>query len=68
LDRLAFKKRVKEVQEALKMASSTGGDQAIKMAQNVMAGSEKLSFDGPERADDSVLPLSAMGSIKSYDI
>jgi len=68
LDRLAFKKRVKEVQEALRMAASTGSDQALRMAQNAMAESERLSFDVPERADDSILPLSAMGSIKTYDI
>jgi SWI/SNF related-matrix-associated actin-dependent regulator of chromatin subfamily C len=68
LDRLAFKKRVKDVQEGLRMAASTGGEQGIRMAQNVMAGSEKLTFDGPERVTDSVLPLSVEGSIKTYDI
>ncbi|TVY21698.1 SWI/SNF and RSC complexes subunit ssr2 [Lachnellula arida] len=68
LDRLAFKKRVKDVQEGLKAASTIGGDEAIRLAQNVMTGSEKLAFNGVTPAADSVQPLSANGQIKSYDI
>jgi len=69
LDRLAFKKRVKDVQEGLKTAAATGGEQGIKMAQSVMAGSEKLTFQGATPAAGSVQPLSAEGGqIKSYDI
>ncbi|CZT43618.1 related to nucleosome remodeling complex subunit RSC8 [Rhynchosporium secalis] len=70
LDRLTFKKRVKEAQEGLKLAASTGGDQGLKMAQDVMMGGagEKLSFQSPAPGAGSVQPLSAEGQIKSYDI
>jgi len=68
LDRLAFKKRVKDVQEGLKMAATTGGDQGIKMAQDVMGGGDKLAFQASAPAPGSVQPLSAEGQIKSFDI
>ncbi|KAE8444487.1 hypothetical protein EG329_000471 [Mollisiaceae sp. DMI_Dod_QoI] len=68
LDRLAFKKRVKDVQEGLKMAAATGGDQGIKMAQDVMGGGDKLAFQAAAPAPGSVQPLSAEGQIKSFDI
>jgi SWI/SNF related-matrix-associated actin-dependent regulator of chromatin subfamily C len=68
LDRLTFKKRVKDVQEGLKMAAITGGEQGIKMAQDVMAGGDKLAFQASALAPGSVQPLSAEGQIKSFDI
>ncbi|PQE29105.1 SWIRM domain-containing protein [Rutstroemia sp. NJR-2017a BBW] len=68
LDRLSFKKRVKDVQEGLKTAAATGGDAGIKMAQEVMQGGEKMTFNGVAPAANSVQPLSAEGQIKSYDI
>lgn len=68
LDRLAFKKRVKDVQEGLKMASAMGGEQGIIKAQDIMADSHKLTFNGNAPGIDSVQPLSAEGAIKSYDI
>ena len=69
LDRLSFKKRVKDVQEGLKTAAITGGDQGIKMAQEVMTGSEIMTFGGAGPADGSVAPLSAGdGQIKSYNL
>ncbi|KAJ8061817.1 hypothetical protein OCU04_009610 [Sclerotinia nivalis] len=68
LDRLSFKKRVRDVQEGLKTAAATGGEQGIKMAQDVMQGGEKMSFNGVAAAPGSVQPLSAEGQIKSYDI
>jgi SWI/SNF related-matrix-associated actin-dependent regulator of chromatin subfamily C len=68
LDRLAFKKRVKDVQEGLRMAAATGGDQGVKMAQNVMEGGERLSFQHTAPPASSVQPLSVEGQIKSYDI
>jgi SWI/SNF related-matrix-associated actin-dependent regulator of chromatin subfamily C len=68
LDRLAFKKRVKDVQEGLKTAATTGGEEGIRLAQNVMAGSEKLAFNGVTPAADGIHPLSANGQIKSYDV
>lgn len=68
LDRLSFKKRVKDVQEGLRTAAATGGDQGIKMAQSVMAGGENLTFQGATQALGSVQPPSADGQIKSYEI
>ncbi|TAQ91006.1 hypothetical protein B7494_g591 [Chlorociboria aeruginascens] len=68
LDRVSFKKRVKDVQEGLRTAAVTGGEQGIKMAQDVMAGGERLTFQGAAPAAGNVQPLSAEGQIKSYDI
>lgn len=68
LDRLSFKKRVHDVQEGLRTAANTGGDQGLKMAQEVMSGGEKFTFQQPAPAAGSVQPLSADGQIKSYDI
>lgn len=70
LDRLAFKKRVKDVQEGLRMAAVTGGEQGVTMAQSVMEGGERLGFStGPPSNATNMMPLSAEGAqIKSYDI
>lgn len=70
LDRLAFKRRVKDVQEGLKMAAAaaTDGDQSIKKALDVMRGSENLTFDEKLPSIDAVQPLSSEGPIKTYDI
>lgn len=66
LDRLAFKKRVKDVQDGLRMAA---GEQGSKTSAAPGMG-EKLSFQSvtPVSANN-VQPLSASGqAIKSYDI
>ncbi|KAF4636381.1 hypothetical protein G7Y89_g1691 [Cudoniella acicularis] len=68
LDRLAFKKRVADVQAGLKTAAATSGEAGIKMAQEVMANSEKLTFHNGVTPAENVQPLSASGQIKSYDI
>lgn len=73
LDRVAFKKRVKDVQEGLRMAAATGGDQGIRMAQSVMMTQpqhENLSFGPPMlQPAGGVMSLSAEGhAIKSYDV
>lgn len=71
LDRLSFKKRVREVQERLRTAAATGGEQGVRLAQDAMSGGQTLMFAGaahhPEGAGN-VVPLSAEGPIKSYDI
>lgn len=68
LDRLSFKKRVQEVQSGLRIAAATGGEQGAKMAQEVISGGEKFTFQAAAPAVGSVQPLSAEGQIKSYDI
>lgn len=68
LDRLAFKKRVKDVQDGLRMAATEGGDQGMKMVQNGISGGERLTFQGQVAPAGSIQPLSAEGQIKSYDI
>ncbi|CAL3965434.1 hypothetical protein PZA11_001819 [Diplocarpon coronariae] len=69
LDRLAFKKRVREAQEGLRQAALNGTD-GLKAAQDAMMGGnvEKMSFQASIPAVNSVQPFSAEGSIKSYDI
>ncbi|KAI9874772.1 MAG: hypothetical protein M1830_009302 [Pleopsidium flavum] len=73
LDRLAFKKRVREVEEGLKMASLQGGQEGLKMAHDaagVVGGSEKLGFQEVQSDTRSdVRPLSAEnGEYKSYEL
>ncbi|KAI9830916.1 MAG: hypothetical protein M1819_005298 [Sarea resinae] len=65
LDRLAFKKRVREVQEGLKAASLSGGEEGARMAEEVAnaKGGQSLVFesgdvDGEEGEKDAK-PLSA---------
>ena len=55
LDRLAFRKRVIETQEALKNASLKGGEEGVKMANDVKVGghSEKLAFVKEGRPSDA---------------
>lgn len=61
LDRLAFRKRVGEVQEAFKTASLTGSEEGVRMAQDVGTGSgEKLGFQRViEKLKGTVQPLNA---------
>ncbi|KAI9816185.1 MAG: hypothetical protein M1827_001786 [Pycnora praestabilis] len=76
LDRLAFKKRVREVQEGLRMASLAGGQEGVRLAQEVVTGvaapamGEKLGFQsvgGGARGE--VKPLGAEGTgYRSYEI
>lgn len=70
LDRLAFKKRVREAQEGLRLSAISGGDQGLKMAQKALSGAgvEKLSFQASPPAPGAVQPLSAEGPVKSYEL
>ncbi|KAH6688082.1 transcription regulatory protein SWI3 [Plectosphaerella plurivora] len=67
LDRLAFKNRVRDVQEALKLAATTGGEQALRLAQDSMRGDELLSFNAPPHAS-AVQPLSSEGPVRSFEL
>lgn len=66
LDRLSFKKRVREVQEGLKAAAAVGGEQGIKFAQEALTDGQRMSFNAPA-AVGSVQPLSAEGQVKTYE-
>jgi len=66
LDRLAFKRRVREVQEGLKAAAAVGGIEGARMAQELMTDGERMSFNAPPPVG-TVQPLSAEGQIKSYE-
>ncbi|KAG9238866.1 SWIRM domain-containing protein [Amylocarpus encephaloides] len=70
LDRIAFKKRVNAVQEGLKTAAASGGDNGIRMAQNVMQDAQRLSFQNAAQAVTGNLaaPTDAGQPLKSYDI
>ena len=69
LDRLAFRKRVSEAQDALQMASATGGEEGARMAQNMALGpGETLGFQ-QEMPKASVGPLgSGDPGFKSWEI
>ncbi|KAH7327865.1 SWI/SNF complex protein [Stachybotrys elegans] len=66
LDRLAFRRRVREVQDGLAAAAATGGEHGARMAQEALSEGERLSFQ-PAVAVQSVQPPSSNGQIKSYE-
>lgn len=66
LDRLAFKRRVRTVQEGLKSAAAVGGEQGARMANEAMSDGERLSFQ-PHIEGNGVQPPSSDGQIKTYE-
>ncbi|TWU75583.1 hypothetical protein ED733_006517 [Metarhizium rileyi] len=67
LDRLAFKRRVGKVMEGLKTATTVGGDQGVRIAQEaVQPDEERLGFQ-PVTGEPSVHPPSSNGQIRSYE-
>ncbi|QLI65709.1 SWI/SNF and RSC complexes subunit [Metarhizium brunneum] len=67
LDRLAFKRRVGKAMESLKTATTIGGDQGIRMAQEaLLPDGEKLGFQ-PVTGEPSVQAPSSNGQMKSYE-
>lgn len=62
LDRLAFKKRVRETQEGLKAAAMSGGDLKMTMGDN-----SSLSFSSAPSLGASIPPPGGDGQIKSYE-
>jgi SWI/SNF related-matrix-associated actin-dependent regulator of chromatin subfamily C len=68
LERLRLKQRTKTVEDALRMTAETGDMEHVRKAQEMVAGSAKLTFQGATPAAGSVQPLSAEGQIKSYDL
>ena len=68
LDRLSFKRRVREVQDNLKAAASTGGDQGLRMAQDALVDGQRLAFQ-PAPPPGGVQPLSATpGGARSLEL
>lgn len=69
LDRLAFRKRVSETQEALRLASLKGGEEGARMAQAMpVGGGERMGFQ-QDMARGNVQPLAAGDpGYKSYEI
>lgn len=66
LDRLAFKKRVRKVQDELKTAATLNGEQGVRMAQDVVMDGDRLSLQATPAAG-GVQPHSGVGQIKSYE-
>ncbi|KAH7133454.1 SWI/SNF complex protein [Dactylonectria macrodidyma] len=66
LDRLAFRRRVRDVQEGLKAAALAGGEQGVRMAHEAMSDGERLSFQ-PAAGAQAVPPPSSDGQVKSYE-
>lgn len=66
LDRLAFRRRVRDVQDGLKAAATTGGEQGARMAQDAMVEGDRLQFQ-PASGSQGVLPPSNDGQLKSYE-
>lgn len=67
LDRLSFKRRVREVQEGLKTAASTGGDQGLRLAHEALVDGPGLTFQAAPPAG-GVQPLSASGAVRSVEL
>ena len=62
LDRLAFRKRMRDVEDAFRAASSKGGSEGMRMMQEAAGmGSEAKRFGLEAAAGDAVQPLSAEG-------
>ena len=73
LDRLAFKKRVREVEEGLKAASLRGGEEGVKMARDMagdIGGAERLVFHKEQgQVTGDVKPMTAgNGELVSHEI
>ena len=68
VDRLALKKRTRDIQEGMRTAATTGNEHGMRMVNDGISGNERMTFGGPGPAAGSVQPLSAVGQIKSYDI
>lgn len=64
LDRLAFRKRLAEAEEAMRAASLKGGEEGTRMVRDAAGfGGERLAFETPQQGPGSgdVQPLSVSG-------
>ncbi|KAL8889692.1 MAG: hypothetical protein Q9215_003046 [Flavoplaca cf. flavocitrina] len=63
LDRLAFRKRISEAEEAMRAASLKGGEEGASMIRNIAHGGEPLAFQRPhDTLRENVQPLSSAGA------
>ncbi|KAM3471532.1 hypothetical protein MY5147_005787 [Beauveria neobassiana] len=67
LDRLAFRKRVREVQNGLQAAAEAGGEQAVRQAQEAMRDGESLGFQAVAAGAGLQAP-SGEGVVKSFEV
>ncbi|KAL8701573.1 MAG: hypothetical protein Q9224_000438 [Gallowayella concinna] len=72
LDRLAFRKRMAEAEEAMRAASLKGGEEGANMIRDVGQGGEPLAFQRMQDGQrENLLPLSAVGggpTYRSYEV
>ena len=73
LERLAFKKRVRDVQEGLRQAAVKGGDEAARLAADIVGQGmgvqgRKVGFLGVERRAEGLMPIGSGEGGKSYEI
>lgn len=62
LDRLAFRKRISEAEDAMRAASLKGGEEGASIARNIGHGGEPLAFQRPQDVlRENLQPLSSAG-------
>lgn len=67
LDRLAFRRRVRDVQDGLKTAAATGGDQGLRMAHDAVREGDSMGFQAVAAGGGSVQQPSLEGQVKSFE-
>ncbi|POR36629.1 SWI/SNF and RSC complexes subunit ssr2 [Tolypocladium paradoxum] len=69
LDRLAFRRRVREAEEGLRAAAAIGGEQGARLAHEAATGeADKLSLLQAAAGEASVQPPSSDGQAKSHEV
>ncbi|KAI4162492.1 MAG: hypothetical protein LQ342_003907 [Letrouitia transgressa] len=71
LDRLAFRKRLTEAEDALRVASLRGGDEGASIIRDIGYGGETLTFhqSGKDQAKENLRPLtSETGNYRSLEL
>lgn len=67
LDRLAFRRRVRDVQDSLKVAAEAGGEQGARLAQDAMRDGDAMGFQ-PASASGMMQPSLVEGAaVKSFE-
>lgn len=66
LDRLAFRRRVRDVQDGLRTAADAGGADGARLAQDAMRDGDSIGFQSVP-AGGMMQPPSAEGQVKSFE-